>query len=144
MDELSIGEVARRAGISTSAIRYYEGEGLLPRPRRRSGRRVYGPEVMVRLRLVELAKQAGFTIPEIRRLLGGFARGTPPGQRWRALADRKLAELDERSRNIVAQRWLAENKATLHELADEYGVSAERIRQLEANAMKKLKTALAA
>jgi len=55
-----------------------------------------------------------------------------------------LAELDERSRNIVAQRWLAESKATLHELADEYGVSAERIRQLEANAMKKLKTALAA
>lgn len=55
-----------------------------------------------------------------------------------------LAELDERSRNIVAQRWLAEKKATLHDLAAEYGVSAERIRQLEANAMKKLKTALAA
>ena len=55
-----------------------------------------------------------------------------------------LAGLDERSRNIVAQRWLAEHKSTLHELADEYGVSAERIRQLEANAMKKLKTALAA
>lgn len=55
-----------------------------------------------------------------------------------------LAELDERSRNIVAQRWLAEQKSTLHDLAAEYGVSAERIRQLEANAMKKLKTALAA
>jgi len=55
-----------------------------------------------------------------------------------------LAELDERSRNILAQRWLAEKKATLHELADEYGVSAERIRQLEQNAMKKLKVAIAA
>ena len=55
-----------------------------------------------------------------------------------------LADLDERSRDILAQRWLAEEKATLHELADQYGVSAERIRQLEANAMKKLRTAIAA
>ncbi|MEP4145719.1 MAG: RNA polymerase sigma factor RpoH [Halioglobus sp.] len=55
-----------------------------------------------------------------------------------------LADLDERSRNILAQRWLAEEKSTLHELADQYGVSAERIRQLEANAMKKLKAAIAA
>jgi RNA polymerase sigma-32 factor len=55
-----------------------------------------------------------------------------------------LAELDERSRDILAQRWLAEDKATLHELAAQYGVSAERIRQLEQNAMKKLRTAIAA
>ena len=55
-----------------------------------------------------------------------------------------LAELDERSRDILAQRWLAEEKATLHELAAHYGVSAERIRQLEQNAMKKLRTAIAA
>jgi RNA polymerase sigma-32 factor len=54
-----------------------------------------------------------------------------------------LANLDERSRDILAQRWLADNKATLHDLADQYQVSAERIRQLEKNAMKKLKTALA-
>ena len=55
-----------------------------------------------------------------------------------------LADLDERSRDILAQRWLAEEKATLHDLADKYGVSAERIRQLEQNAMKKLRTAIAA
>ncbi|MEP4486323.1 MAG: RNA polymerase sigma factor RpoH [Halioglobus sp.] len=55
-----------------------------------------------------------------------------------------LADLDERSRDILAQRWLAEKKATLHELADHYGVSAERIRQLEQNAMKKLRVAIAA
>jgi RNA polymerase sigma-32 factor len=53
-----------------------------------------------------------------------------------------LARLDERSRDILARRWLAENKATLHELADEYGVSAERIRQIEANALTKLKKRL--
>src|SRR5688572_27933528 len=55
-----------------------------------------------------------------------------------------LAELDERSRAILARRWLAESKATLHELAAEYGVSAERIRQIEANAIGKLKKQLAA
>jgi RNA polymerase sigma-32 factor len=57
-----------------------------------------------------------------------------------------LARLDARSRDIIARRWLAADgeKATLHELADRYGVSAERIRQLEANAMKKLRVALGA
>jgi RNA polymerase sigma-32 factor len=56
-----------------------------------------------------------------------------------------LAGLDERSRDIVARRWLDEgNKATLQELADEYGVSAERIRQIEANALKKMRGLFAA
>lgn len=53
-----------------------------------------------------------------------------------------LSDLDERSQDILKQRWLSEKKSTLHELAAQYGVSAERIRQLEKNAMKKLKLAL--
>ena len=55
-----------------------------------------------------------------------------------------LIDLDERSRDILERRWLVEDKATLHELAAEYGVSAERIRQLETNALKKLRTAMVA
>ena len=55
-----------------------------------------------------------------------------------------LDALDSRSRDIVQRRWLGDGKETLHELAAEYGVSAERIRQIEAAAMKKLRTALAA
>jgi RNA polymerase sigma-32 factor len=55
-----------------------------------------------------------------------------------------LAGLDERSRDILQQRWLSDDKSTLHQLAAEYGVSAERIRQLEKNAMKKLKQAIVA
>ena len=51
--------------------------------------------------------------------------------------------LDDRSRHIIEARWLTDAKMTLHELADEYGVSAERIRQLEANAIKKLRNAMA-
>ena len=53
-----------------------------------------------------------------------------------------LAGLDERSRRIVEARWLSEDPATLHDLADEFGVSAERIRQIEAKAMQKMKTRL--
>ncbi len=53
-----------------------------------------------------------------------------------------MATLDERSLDILVSRWLSEKKATLHELADRYNVSAERIRQLEQNAMKKLKSAV--
>ncbi len=53
-----------------------------------------------------------------------------------------LASLDERSQHIVRSRWLVDDKATLQDLADKYGVSAERIRQLEKNAMKKLKMAV--
>ena len=55
-----------------------------------------------------------------------------------------LAELDERSRAIIEARWLRDKKKTLHNLAEQYGVSAERIRQLEANALKKLKSSLVA
>ena len=56
-----------------------------------------------------------------------------------ARLEHALGALDERSRVIVARRWLDENKATLHELAAEFGVSAERIRQIEASALAKLK-----
>jgi RNA polymerase sigma-32 factor len=66
---------------------------------------------------------------------------------WHEDATTRMAEaittLDERSRHILETRWLAENKQTLHQLADEYGVSAERIRQIEVNAIKKLRTAMA-
>jgi len=65
---------------------------------------------------------------------------------WEADSQHRLhaaiATLDERSRDILSRRWLQESKATLHQLADEYGVSAERIRQLESAAMKKIRGAL--
>jgi len=57
---------------------------------------------------------------------------------------RALEKLDERSRSILKRRWMTDNKATLHELADEYGISAERVRQVETNAINKLKGMMAA
>jgi RNA polymerase sigma-32 factor len=60
-----------------------------------------------------------------------------------AMLGTALQNLDDRSKAIVTRRWLTEPKATLHELADEYGVSAERIRQIESNAFKSIKTSFA-
>ena len=93
---LRIGEVARRAGIATSAMRYYEREGLIPRADRRGNTRVYGDDIFDRLALIELAKSAGFTVAETRQLVRGVSRRTPPGPRWRALAQKKLVEVEER------------------------------------------------
>jgi RNA polymerase sigma-32 factor len=64
-------------------------------------------------------------------------------EQWEGATSNRLATalstLDERSRSILSRRWMTDEKATLHELADEFGVSAERIRQIEANAIKKLR-----
>ncbi len=97
---LSIGEVAERAGVAASALRYYEREGLIPIADRRGGKRVYADDVFDRLALIQVAKSAGFTVAEIKTLLSGFARRTPPGRRWRKLAQSKLVELEARSAEV--------------------------------------------
>ena len=94
MEELSIGEVARRTGVAASALRYYEGAGLLPAPRRVRGRRRYDADVVRRVEVLRCAQQAGFTLAEVRTLFHGFGAGTPLGERWNALAAAKLRELD--------------------------------------------------
>ncbi len=92
--DLTIGEVARRAGVRASAVRYYERARVLPTPRRVNDRRVYDESVLERLKIVSVAQQAGFTLEEIRRLLHGFSSSTPPSARWRALARQKIPEVD--------------------------------------------------
>jgi MerR family transcriptional regulator, redox-sensitive transcriptional activator SoxR len=91
---LTIREVALRTGLRSSALRYYEHEGLLPKTFRRSGRRVYDASILDRLALIAVAKSAGFTLQEIRVLLRGFGRGGAASARWRKLADGKQADLD--------------------------------------------------
>ena len=92
---MTIGEVAEKAGINASAIRYYERAGLLPEPGRVGGKRRYGPGVLRTLALVEAAKRTGLTIAEIRLLFHGFADEVGASERWRSLASRKLGEVDE-------------------------------------------------
>jgi len=93
----TIGEVARRAGVRPSKLRYYEGIGMVPSPERANGRRRYDAEVLRevldRLAIVRVAQQAGFTISEVRTLLDGFSEDTPPSERWRVLAREKLPEV---------------------------------------------------
>lgn len=109
MDQLFIGEVAARSGLSASALRYYEAEGLLPPPARASGRRRYGPEVFDRLAAIQLAQRAGFTVAEIRVLLEGAAEGGAASSRWHALAARKLLELRGQMARLQAMAALLED-----------------------------------
>lgn len=103
---LSIGELATRSGLSTATIRYYEEVGLLPRPARASGRRIYDEATIDRLKVIAFAKEAGFTLREIRQLFDGFASATPAGVRWRKLATAKLEELDALARRIDVMKEL--------------------------------------
>ena len=91
---LTIGQLAARFGLNTSAIRYYERTGILPPPERESGRRRYGPESVRRLEVLEAAKHAGFTLDEARLLLQRTEAGTPAFEALRELAERKLPEVD--------------------------------------------------
>ena len=112
MEAMSIGEVARKAGVSTSALRYYERIGLLPRARRENGRRRYDGEALRealdRLAVVRVAQQAGFTISEIRTLLDGFSEDTPPSERWRVLAQAKLPEVEALVERALSMKELLE------------------------------------
>ncbi len=91
--DLSIGEVARRAGMTASRIRYYEARGVLPDPDRFAGRRRYSAEVLRRLAIIDAAQRVGFTLDQIRDLLG--SRDQPAHERLRQLALLKLPELDD-------------------------------------------------
>ncbi len=94
MYDLTITEVARCANLRPSAIRYYERIGLLPAPRRVSGRRRYDAGVLETLAIIAAAQAMGFTIAEIDTLLHGFAPDTPAWSRWQTLATEKLPEID--------------------------------------------------
>jgi MerR family transcriptional regulator, redox-sensitive transcriptional activator SoxR len=103
MRELSIGQVARETGLSASALRFYEKERLLPAPPRKSRQRRYSEDIFGRIQVIKLALEAGFTIGETRLFLSGFSKDMPPAARWRALAERKLEEVNalmERARQM--------------------------------------------
>ena len=106
---MTIGELAERAGLAASTIRYYEEMGLLPRPARASGRRVFDEETLDRLLVITFAKEAGFSLREIRQLFDGFASNTPAGVRWQKLASAKLAEMEALAARVdVMKKMLRE------------------------------------
>jgi MerR family redox-sensitive transcriptional activator SoxR len=111
MDEasLTIGEVAQQVGLNTSAIRYYESVGVLPKPVRESGQRRYGADTVRRLQVIDVAKRAGFSLEEARVLLATGGNGAGPvSEPLRELARRKLPEVDALIERAAAmRRWLS-------------------------------------
>jgi DNA-binding transcriptional MerR regulator len=104
--EMTIGEVARRSGLAASTIRYYEEAGLLPPPARLSGRRVFDEQTLDRLLVITFAKEAGFTLREIRQLFDGFASSTPAGVRWKKLAAAKLEQVEALALRVETMKQL--------------------------------------
>jgi MerR family transcriptional regulator, redox-sensitive transcriptional activator SoxR len=105
---MSIGAVAAQAGRRPSSIRYYEQIGLLPRPDRVSGRRVYGPETVRTLAVIETGQRAGLTLDEIRDLLAAASDGNQAAiERLREVALKKLPEVRELiERTEIVRDWL--------------------------------------
>ena len=104
---LSIGQVAERAGLNTSHIRFYERAGVLPQPERVSGQRRYRPEVLPRLSIIDVAQRAGLTLEEIAPLTGPANRSADASAHLRTLADEKLPHIDALiARAQAAKHWL--------------------------------------
>ena len=103
MQELTITEVARQAGVRPSTLRYYESISLLPPPRRVSGRRRYHPAILNRLTFIQVAQKLGFTLAEIQILFHNQEGPTSLSSNWQQLARQKLTEVEmliQRSREI--------------------------------------------
>jgi DNA-binding transcriptional MerR regulator len=98
---LTIGELARRAGVATSALRYWEELGLLPAPARISGQRRYPESAVALVGVILLLHDVGFSLAEQKALMA--SRGVAPDE-WQRLAGRKLAELDEQIAKARAAR----------------------------------------
>ncbi|HTE59968.1 MAG TPA: MerR family transcriptional regulator [Solirubrobacteraceae bacterium] len=104
---LTIGQVAERAGVRTSHIRFYERTGVLPAPDRVAGQRRYHEEVLHRLSIIDVAQRAGLTLEEIAPLTGPENRSARAARHIRALADEKLPQIDALiARMHAVKDWL--------------------------------------
>jgi MerR family redox-sensitive transcriptional activator SoxR len=104
---LTIGEVAELANLNVSAIRFYERNGLLPEAERVSGQRRFTADTVQRLGIIDVAKQAGFSLEEVGVLLDSIDQGAPAYEQLQALATRKLPEVEGLIERAQAMRdWL--------------------------------------
>jgi MerR family transcriptional regulator, copper efflux regulator len=100
---LAIGDVARHAGVATSAVRYYERRGLLEADGRTSGQRRYRPETLRRLVFIGMLQDAGLSLDEIAGILGAA-----DAAEWKAIASRRLVALDEEIARLQQARGYLE------------------------------------
>jgi DNA-binding transcriptional MerR regulator len=103
---LTIGELARRAGVATSALRYWEELGLLPAPARISGQRRYPESAVTLVGIILLQRDAGFSLAEQKALMAAHRVAL---DEWRRLVRRKLPELDEQIAKAQAAREALEH-----------------------------------
>ncbi len=105
MDGMTIGTLARRAGVGVETIRFYERKGLVPEPPRSlSGYREYSEEAVARVRFIRRAKDLGFTLREIRELLELRADDSVSCEMVRRRATAKIADIERRIRSLEAVR----------------------------------------
>lgn len=109
MQLVSIGVIARQAGVATSTIRYYERIRLLPPPKRGSGKRQYDSSILKKLGIIRVAQRAGFTIAEIQNLVHGFSDDAPPSKQWQSSAKEKIVELEGMIVQIQAMKLMLQN-----------------------------------
>lgn len=114
MQMFGIGELAHKAGMATSTIRYYERIGLLPPSKRVNTKRRYDSTILQKLSVIRMAQHAGFTIAEIQTLLHDFPVDTPPSERWQGLASKKIVELNELISRVQAMKSLLEQTLQCH------------------------------
>lgn len=104
MEKYNIGDVAKKMEMQSSAIRYYERVGLLPKAKRLNGRRTYDESIFRRLNFIRLARDAEFGIRELEVLLDENAKLSA---QWRTLSAQKIDELDTLiQRAIAIKAWL--------------------------------------
>lgn len=105
MEQLTVGELAKRGEVNLETVRYYERRGLLPKPpRSASGYRLFSPESVRRIRFIKRAQELGFSLKEIKELLAlqVSAEGTSADVRERAEA--KIADIEEKIRTLRAMK----------------------------------------
>lgn len=98
---MKIGEVAKQSDVGIETIRYYEREGLLAEPKRRpSGYRQYDQSVVARLQFIRRTKELGFTLAEIRELLGLWFDANTRCEHVRHRAEQKITDIDDKIRSL--------------------------------------------
>ena len=103
-EELPIGVVASRSGLSVSALRFYEANGLVSSERTEGGQRRYRREVLRRLAVIQAAQQVGFTLTQIAEMLEGLPSDHVSPREWNQLARSWRPQLDERIRTLEQLR----------------------------------------
>ncbi|WP_373231821.1 MerR family transcriptional regulator [Cohnella sp.] len=109
MAGLSIGQLAARAEVNASTLRYYETVGLIPAPERKNGQRRYDERLLDRINFIKVAQQTGFSIQEIAVLLEGFETDDSLTERWEQMAKQKRSELEEKKKQINSMIQILEN-----------------------------------